>query len=262
MDGLERVKKSTFYRVDYRVDRRARGGRIGKRAAGNPLLLRLANFVTSLGLTILAASAHAAYPWQEGVYLADASALSHWNDTIERHDQQRDQLTSCIDDRDTCDGRLNGLAHLMSRAQGLTKQAQLRLVNRYINGKRYKNDRPTRTTSELRPESQVFRNSWSTPVEFVTKGGDCEDYASAKYFLLRDLGFSSDELRVVVTYETRSHGYHAVLAYRQTPDEIWLLDSDNTVRKSPAFGARFIYAVNEHGIWDHETDRQTIRSKG
>ena len=46
--------------------------------------------------------------------------------------------------------------------------------------------------------------------------------------------------------------HHAVLAIRRPDDSSWLLEIDNTIRKSGQYGYRFIYAINEIGIWDHE----------
>ena len=54
---------------------------------------------------------------------------------------------------------------------------------------------------------------WSTPVETAARGaGDCEDYAIAKMWLLRSIGYSADQLQLVVLKNTRSNAYHAVLA--------------------------------------------------
>ncbi len=89
-------------------------------------------------------------------------------------------------------------------------------------------------------------------MDFVRRGGDCEDYATTKYFLLRTLGFTSDDLRVLVVYDRRLRDYHAVLAVRSAPGSIWLLESDNTIQKGGLYGYRYVFAINEDSIWDHE----------
>lgn len=54
---------------------------------------------------------------------------------------------------------------------------------------------------------------WATPTETARKGaGDCEDFAIAKYWLLRSLGYGSGQLQLVVLEDTRKGVYHAVLA--------------------------------------------------
>ena len=88
---------------------------------------------------------------------------------------------------------------------------------------------------------------WNYPGRF----GDCEDYAVAKYFLLRELGFPAEDMRVLVTYEKSARDYHAVLAVRRDDGSSWLLESDDTIVKGNHRRYRFIYALNEEGIWDH-----------
>lgn len=61
---------------------------------------------------------------------------------------------------------------------------------------------------------------WATPVELVgSNGGDCEDYAIAKYFELRAAGVPGERLRM--TYVRAINGRrienHMVLAYYPSP---------------------------------------------
>lgn len=56
-------------------------------------------------------------------------------------------------------------------------------------------------------------DKWSTPVETAASGtGDCEDYAIAKMWLLRSIGYRADQLQLVVLRDTRTTAFHAVLA--------------------------------------------------
>ena len=98
----------------------------------------------------------------------------------------------------------------------------------------------------------------------MRRGGDCEDYATTKYYLLRRLGFSADQLRIVVTWERGERGYHAVLAVRLEDAEeakILLLESDNTIKRGGRHRYRFIYSVNEESIWDHEANHASASGK-
>ncbi len=134
----------------------------------------------------------------------------------------------------------------------LAPDDQLRLVNRYINKRRYRQDRRQVVPSVANGGQARLRNQWSTLLEFLERGGDCEDYATAKYFLLREMGYAADDMRVVVSYDRSVREHHAVLAIRRDDGASWLLEIDNTIRKTRQYGYRFIYAVNENGIWDHE----------
>jgi predicted transglutaminase-like cysteine proteinase len=68
---------------------------------------------------------------------------------------------------------------------------------------------------------------WATPAEFLSSnGGDCEDYAIAKYFLLKELGVPVSRLRMVYARTWRSNVAHMVLAYYAAPGaEPLILDS-------------------------------------
>ena len=185
-------------------------------------------------------------------YLADASALPAWAHTLERQAADRQVIRRCLDDEGACEGRLGALRHVLLKGAQLDPDDQLTLVNRYVNRRRYRRD-GTRTSLSVAAGGEArLRNHWSTLLEFLDRGGDCEDYATAKYFLLRELGFPADDLRVLVTFDRSVRQYHAVLAVRRSDGTAWLLESDNTIQRSRQSQYRFIYAVNEEGIWDHE----------
>ena len=134
---------------------------------------------------------------------------------------------------------------------------QISLVNLYINRTKYDDDRAQRIYDDETGERiGIVRNRWSTLYEFLTERGDCEDYATAKYFILRELGFAADDMRIVVAYERRPRGHHAVLAIRLDEDTVWLLDSDNGIRKNYHGRYEYVYAMNELSVWDHRDDYQ------
>ncbi len=68
---------------------------------------------------------------------------------------------------------------------------------------------------------------WATPSEFLASGaGDCEDYAIAKYFTLKELGVPVSRLRLVYARTWKSNVPHMVLAYYAAPGaEPLILDS-------------------------------------
>ena len=74
---------------------------------------------------------------------------------------------------------------------------------------------------------------WATPAESVaSNGGDCEDYAIAKYFMLRELGVPLQRLRITYVKALKINEAHMVLAYYPRPDaEPLVLDNlDGRVR--------------------------------
>ena len=59
---------------------------------------------------------------------------------------------------------------------------------------------------------------WATPAETVSSnGGDCEDYAIAKYFLLKESGVPVEKLRITYVKATTLNQAHMVLAYYAAP---------------------------------------------
>ena len=185
-------------------------------------------------------------------YLAQATALPAWADALNRHISEQAAVEACLADESLCEGKLKGLRHVIVKGAGLEPDDQLRLVNRYINPRRYRHDRKEMSLSVAEGGEAKLHNHWSTLLEFLNRGGDCEDYATAKYFLLRELGFPAEDMRVVVSYDRSVRAHHAVLAIRREDGSSWLLETDNTIRKSRQRGYRFIYAINENGIRDHE----------
>ncbi len=91
-----------------------------------------------------------------------------------------------------------------SASMGESPLVQLRMLNAAVNnGMKYGSDASVWGVPD----------HWSTPVEMVRRGrGDCEDFAIMKYWLLRSVGFSAQDLQLVVLRDTKRGLYHAVLA--------------------------------------------------
>jgi predicted transglutaminase-like cysteine proteinase len=212
---------------------------------------------------VIAAGAHAGwlgsvYAFDDEDYLGESHLLPDWAETMARHESQAPVLEACLADEETCPSYYRGLRVVLLRAADLPEAKQVKLINRYVNRKRYRNDRTEHLETELSDEPVRYRSRWSTVEEFMRRGGDCEDFATTKYYLLRSLGIHADRLRVVVTWDKEARGYHAILAVR-LDGEIQLLESDNQMRRGRRHPYRFIYSVNEESIWDHE--RRVISSK-
>ncbi|MDE2428876.1 MAG: transglutaminase-like cysteine peptidase, partial [Burkholderiales bacterium] len=94
---------------------------------------------------------------------------------------------------------------------------------------------------------------WATPVEFVASwGGDCEDYAIAKYMALKELGIPVERLRITYVRATNIGETHMVLAYYPTPSaEPWILDNLNeTIQLASARTDLVpVYSFNDEDLW-------------
>jgi predicted transglutaminase-like cysteine proteinase len=209
------------------------------------LSIFLATFLTVF--TITDACCDARYSFEsDRDYFAPASSWTAWQDTLDRHQFERDLIQGCLRDESVCTRRLKGLRTVLLKGAELRVDQQIRLVNRYINRQRYKEDRISWRSAA--------GNQWQTLVEFLSKGGDCEDFAVAKYFVLREFGFDAEDMRIVIGREPQRAAHHAMLAIRLDGD-VWLLENDNSIyRNSGQDIERFVYAINEQGIWDHERE--------
>ena len=206
-------------------------------------------------VSLLAIHAHAArYNFDdEKAWLSDANAMAAWQETLDKHQQQRAALLACEGPRG-CRGRLKSFNRMLQKGQSLSVDEKIELTNYYINRNRYDDDRFKRLYDEDGNKVGVLRSQWTTLYDFLMKAGDCEDYATSKYFMLRELGLPADDMRVVAVYSRELGGYHAILAVRRDNGSVWLLDSDNRIRKGRHQRYRYIYALNEHSIWDHRKD--------
>lgn len=131
--------------------------------------------------------------------------------------------------------------------RGLSKWQQLVAVNEYMNMRTYISDEKNWRTQD----------HWATPGEFLARSGDCEDFAIAKFFSLKHLGWTDDELRVAAVKDGKLGVGHAVLvAY--SGGKTWLLDNQlsdvtdlNMVRHYEP-----VYSINESHWWLHKKNER------
>ena len=103
---------------------------------------------------------------------------------------------------------------------------------------------------------------WATPREMLaSNGGDCEDFATAKYFTLRQLDIPDEKMRLIYVKSLKLKQPHMVLGYyaEATADPLIL---DNLVREILSAPERPdlipIYSFNGQGLWlakQESTDR-------
>lgn len=190
--------------------------------------------------------------------LSAATALPSWSETLERIKEQKEELNQCVIDDSMCQGRLKSVHHLVNRGNDLSRTQRIRLVNRYVNRfSRYRDDR--RREVQVGETKVHVGQEWSTLSEFLRRGGDCEDYATAKYQLLRLFGIPAEELRVIVIYDRREREHHAIVGVANVDGQALLLDTDNqTFRRRPLM-YEFVYALNEDHIWDFGVENTRLK---
>jgi periplasmic protein len=115
--------------------------------------------------------------------------------------------------------RVVALNELMVSLKDATEQEKLVKVNDFFNRLQWKDDR----------EVWGQKDYWATRMEFLGKGaGDCEDFVTAKYFTLKQLGVSTQKLYFTYVKALDYNQAHMVLSYYDSPKSIPLvLDNIN-----------------------------------
>lgn len=125
------------------------------------------------------------------------------------------QSDIAADLREAADCKLNGgtcseaarrFTLMVDDVRGREGKARVEAANRLINT-------AIRYTRDLVQHAAI--DVWSSPLASLSSGrGDCEDYAIAKYVLLREAGIAEQDLRVLLVRDRAVREDHAVLAVR------------------------------------------------
>lgn len=92
--------------------------------------------------------------------------------------------------------------------------AKIRYINSFFNKFPFKDD-----------DANWGGPYWATPREFLQKGGgDCEDYAIAKYYALKALGVPANDMFITVVGYPDKKGMHAILVVLDG-DDYYVLDN-------------------------------------
>jgi predicted transglutaminase-like cysteine proteinase len=122
-------------------------------------------------------------------------------------------------------------------------KVQMDVINRHLNQYAYITDMVNWQQDDY----------WATIKQFFSKDGDCEDYAIAKYFSLKELGFRADQLRIVIVQDNNLNIAHAVLAV-YLDNKIWILDNQTShvINDDKIVHYQPLYSINEKAWWLHK----------
>lgn len=100
---------------------------------------------------------------------------------------------------------------------------------------------------------------WATPIEFFSKGGDCEDFAIAKYTALRVLGVPEERLRILILQDQQKNIPHAVLVVYTDTGPMVLDNQIKTMTHADRIKHyKPIFSINRHAWWLHTAPRGTV----
>lgn len=131
---------------------------------------------------------------------------------------------------------------LKKSLKGKSDMEKLKAVNRFFNQWPYRLDSANYGKSDY----------WASPPEFLMKSGDCEDYAIAKFYALKEVGFSGDSMRIVAVRDRIRNIGHAILAV-YLPDNVYILDNQTVLVLPHVKYKHYLpqYSVNEKFRWMH-----------
>lgn len=139
--------------------------------------------------------------------------------------------------------RFNAWKKLITNQSHGNLMEKLRQTNNFFNQFYFEKDN----------DYQGITDYWKTPEEFIADGGgDCEDFAIAKYFTLLALDIPIDTLRITYVKSVKLNQAHMVLSYYPNPDAEPLV-LDNLISEILPASKRPdlipVYSFNGDGLW-------------
>lgn len=161
---------------------------------------------------------------------SNLKAFTKWTDVVARFD------------RVSSSGAVKDWEAKIARFEGLDLEEKVRKVNALVNQQKYIEDKDRFQKSDY----------WATPAEFFGKGGDCEDFAIAKYVSLKKLGVPESRMRVAIVMDEWKNIPHAILIVYTDGGPMIL---DNQVKEArwanDVNRYRPIYSINQNNWWRH-----------
>lgn len=216
------------------------GGKIGFAQAENTSLqLRPTNIAYNV-----APQRQAASPQQRGLFgkgevlSTNLSAFKKWTSVLAR-----------MSDRAHSDKALEamfapyGLGSI-ERLKTISMKERVEHINNVVNKITYRDD------------SVIYGQSdyWATPKETIARGqADCEDYAIAKYALLKAAGVPEHMMRVSIVKDTRKNIAHALLIVYHNDGSKDVLDNQSPDVRDASSISYYnpLYSINSQAWWRH-----------
>ncbi|MDR1777421.1 MAG: transglutaminase-like cysteine peptidase [Desulfovibrio sp.] len=194
---------------------------------------------TLLGETRLEASALASPAWRHHAIMWEEVLSEYARDSAEEKDSLRRLPETAQENRRNLEAALPRMKPL----------EQLSAISGFIN---------FQVKGASDEEVYGVPEKWAAPATCLRLArGDCEDFAIAKYFVLREHGFAAENMRLVIVTENGSVG-HMLLAVR-IDGHIYIIDNNarppGLVLKQNEALSRYYkveFAFNENGVWQYQ----------
>lgn len=155
--------------------------------------------------------------------------IQQWPALLARHKTMMNTYSLCQETGRQCvSAKVSHWQDFLGLLQTQKPLVQLIAVNDYINARPYKQDNWLYNVSD----------HWADVADFLENSGDCEDFAIAKYFSLRQLGFDTGMMQIMLVYDVYSGTDHAVLRVALN-DQLYFLDNRDDVIDRAEFDRRY-----------------------
>jgi len=166
----------------------------------------------------------------------------HWTRVL-----KEEQNNPCLQRTASCLPQVDAPSwlYLAGKASSMDEMTRLRSVNAFFN--------KFPAASDM--QNYGVADRWPTLAEFFSRrSGDCKAYTLAKYFALRVLGVSDDQLRIVTVHLPKHRVNHSVLAVATSKGVFVLNDlvrPTDLILPQEKLSSEYIplFMFNEKGRW-------------
>jgi predicted transglutaminase-like cysteine proteinase len=168
--------------------------------------------------------------------------FNKWVEAVQRANEEKGKTPGSCQEKTMNSCHYNTWIEFIKSAKNKKPMEKITDTNNFLNKAPYITDQTNWSLEDY----------WASPVQFLTKNGDCEDYAIAKYFTLKELGIPTESLRVVAVNDLNLKVGHSILAV-YTEGRILILDNQikQVVDASTIKHYEPIYSINEQAWWRH-----------
>ena len=174
---------------------------------------------------------------------SNLEAFKQWNGALERFSKESaEKLDGSCEEK-----RLNACNYLklkqyLDSIRAKDRLAQVVAVNALINKGKYVSD----------DSNWNQKDYWNSPGEFMSRFGDCEDFAIAKFVALQMLGFAPDQTRIVAVKDLNLKIGHAILVVF-LDGKVLVLDNQisQVIEASKIRHYDPVFSINKNYWWRH-----------
>jgi predicted transglutaminase-like cysteine proteinase len=209
------------------------------------VISKIMHFLFVIIFVLIATSANAdntIFGYQ-GIRSDVLDGLPKWQRVLSKLRNDQARYAVCDRDESRCDIRnFKEWRRFIKRTKSLPKYEQIEEVNEYFNRWKYISDN----------RLWGMPDYWATPLEFLPRSGDCEDYSIIKFITLEELGFRDNDLRIVILHDSIRREFHAVMSMNYSGQTL-ILDSliSKPLPDTEISHYKPYYSINRTSRWVH-----------